>query len=79
MKVTLDIDDDVLELAKSIAEIEEQSIGKVISDLLRQFLSKTTPNRVRNGVPTFKPIASEIPMSLDEIKALNYDDLNEKS
>jgi hypothetical protein len=36
MRTTLDIDDDALEVAKSIARVEGRSLGVVVSDLVRR-------------------------------------------
>jgi hypothetical protein len=52
MRTTLDIDDDLLQAAKEIAERRGLSAGRVVSDLVRQAL--TPPKRAvseRNGVP----------------------------
>lgn len=38
MRVTLDIDDDVLKAAEEIAAAQQQTIGKVISELARATL-----------------------------------------
>ena len=42
MRTTLDIDDDVLALAKDLANAQRQSLGHVISDLARTALSEPT-------------------------------------
>ena len=39
MRTTLDIDDDVLEIAKQRAKAERKSAGQVISELARQALA----------------------------------------
>ena len=40
MRTTLDIDDDVLEIAKQRAKAERRTTGEVISDLARQALAE---------------------------------------
>jgi hypothetical protein len=35
MRTTLDLDDDILAAARSIAEARKQTMGKVVSDLVR--------------------------------------------
>jgi hypothetical protein len=50
MRTTLDLDDDVLAAARSLAAARKQTMGKVVSDLVRQSLAtklKTGPS----GVP----------------------------
>lgn len=39
MRTTLDLDDDILAAARSIASARKQTMGKVISDLVRQSLA----------------------------------------
>jgi hypothetical protein len=52
MRTTVDIEDDVLQAAKEIAERQGTSAGKVISDLIRRALAPPRLGpRVRNGVP----------------------------
>ena len=43
MRTTLDIDDDVLDLAKDIAKAERKTAGQVISELARKALTMPTP------------------------------------
>jgi hypothetical protein len=38
MRITLDIDDDVLRAARELARREKKTVGRVISDLARQAL-----------------------------------------
>ena len=40
MRTTLDIDDDVLEAAKELARARKTTAGEVISDLVRQSLTR---------------------------------------
>ena len=52
MRTTLDIDDDVLQAAKELAEAHRKTAGQVLSELARQALVPArTTSRVRNGVP----------------------------
>lgn len=56
MRTTLDIEDDVLWAAKELAEREDRTLGKVLSDLARRGLSAPVRGRkaravVRGGVP----------------------------
>ena len=51
MRTTLEIDDDLLAAARELAEHGETTIGRVVSDLLRQALTRQTdaPLTERNG------------------------------
>lgn len=52
MRTTITIDDDVLSAAKEIADMENKSIGEVISALARRALSPAASKvKTRNGVP----------------------------
>jgi hypothetical protein len=51
MRTTLDIEDDVLAAAKELAERRKTTIGRVVSELARQALTRPTdvPSAERNG------------------------------
>ena len=55
MRTTLDIDPDVLQPAKELAEASGSTTGKVISALARTALTPAQVARIRNGVPLLKP------------------------
>jgi hypothetical protein len=65
MRTTLNIDDDVLRAARSLAASQGKSIGEVISSLVRRSLSPGAVVR-RQGFPMFQveegapPITSEM-------------------
>ncbi len=52
MRTTLDLDDDVLQAAKELADTYGVTAGKMLSNLARQALTPTGPvPKVRNGIP----------------------------
>jgi hypothetical protein len=51
MRTTLDIDDDVLQAVKELAEARGLTAGQALSALLRQALTPDRPVRMRNGIP----------------------------
>ena len=51
VRTTLDIDDDVLQAAKELAQIRQTTAGRVVSDLMRKALEPARSSKVRNGVP----------------------------
>lgn len=53
VRTTLDLEEDVLLAARSIAQQRGVSIGKVLSELARQALSHREESSTRNGVPLF--------------------------
>jgi hypothetical protein len=73
MRTTVDLDEDILRVAKDIARDRDESLGRVLSDLARRGLKP--PRRAttrRNGLPVFgrlpgaKPVTSEIVKELLE-------------
>lgn len=57
MRTTLDLDEDVLQIAKDIAQRRRSTIGQVISELARKALEPADSPKMRNGVPLFTPKA----------------------
>jgi hypothetical protein len=73
MRTTLNLDNDVLETAKAIAAMKRVSLGKVISDTMRDALGSAPelPRRRRNGILLF-PVRSGVGLVTPEhIAALN--------
>lgn len=66
MRTTLDIDEDVLLAAKEQAVRAHVSIGKVLSDLARQALTRAPETTQRNGLPLFpvQPTAGVVTLEL---------------
>ena len=54
MRTTLQIDDDVLKAARTLAAERGVSIGRVISDLARRGLRPESGARDREGFPVFE-------------------------
>ena len=65
MRTTVTIDDDVLAVARAMAERHGSSIGRELSELARRGLRSTVAAVNDDGLPTFsvapeaKPITSE--------------------
>jgi len=66
MRTTLDIDQDVLLAAKEIAKQRGISMGKALSELARQALTRRAATTTRNGVPLFptQPDAGVVTLEL---------------
>ena len=54
MRTTLEIDDDILRVAKELAARREETVGKVISDLARRGIHGTRGKPVRKIVNGFE-------------------------
>ncbi|MCM3879212.1 MAG: hypothetical protein ND807_03800 [Vicinamibacterales bacterium] len=63
MRTTLDLDEDVLQAAKEMAEARGTTAGRVLSELARKALTPTRSARLRNGVPvlTARPAGARRP------------------
>jgi hypothetical protein len=76
MRTTLDIDDDLLIVAKELARRERSSAGKIVSRLLRESLTsqKVAPESSarRRPVAGFRPFAAPrgIVVTDEEVNAL---------
>ncbi len=56
MRTTLELDNDVIESAKNLAKAQGNTVGQVISDLVRLALHhRNIRPSTRNGVPLFPP------------------------
>ena len=70
MRTTLNLDDDVLEVARQLARQRGSTAGEVISDLVRRALEPQAAPRMRNGVPLFVPKAGARKPSLSLVNRL---------
>ena len=61
MRTTLDIDEEVLRAVKEIGQREHRTAGAVVSDLLRQALTRSATPSVSEPEPFygFRPFAAE--------------------
>ena len=57
MRITLELDDDLVTTARQLARQQGVTLGRVISELARQSLARRSPLKVRNGVLLFEPKA----------------------
>jgi hypothetical protein len=73
MRTTLDIDDDVLAVARASAARKHISIGRELSALARAALRSTTTGAApttRNGLPLLLTTASGRPVTLELVNQL---------
>jgi len=71
MRTTLDIDDDVLAVARARAEREQVSIGRVLSQLARAALQPAVEiPRTRNGLPILSNARTARPVTADVVNQL---------
>lgn len=66
----MDIDEDVLELAKALAVHRKQSIGKVISNLCRKNLKNDRSAPTRNGLRIIHRDEKAAPVTMEVVNRL---------
>lgn len=66
MRTTLDIDKDILFAAKEMARQRGVTLGKIISELARQALTRQASVSTRHGLPLFpvQPRAGVVTLAL---------------
>lgn len=75
MRTTLDIDDDVLQAAKELADVHRKSAGQMVSELLRKALQPApSTQRVRNGVPLLTRRPGAPVLTMEMVNAMRDDE-----
>ena len=74
MRTTLNIDDDILRVAKHLASRDKKSVGQVLSELARKALQPAARRTFRNGVPLLPVSTKAVPVTLDHIDQLRDGD-----
>ena len=66
VRTTLEIDDDLVQVARQLAQQRQTTMGQVISQLVRKAIEPKSAPRMRNGVLLFdvKPGAKKPSMAL---------------
>jgi hypothetical protein len=71
MRTTIDLDEDILRLAKHLAEERKQSLGRVVSDLVRKRLQRAEKVAARRGaIPTLPRRPGAQPVTFQAVKDL---------
>lgn len=70
MRTTLTIDDDVLAAAKAIAQHQGKTIGDVVSELVRNSLTRPAATTMRNGFQVLPARSGGVPATLELVNAL---------
>lgn len=68
MRTTLVIEDDVLEVARNLAETEGKSLGEVISELARRGLAPRFEEAADEGFPVFSLSPGAGPITLEMVQ-----------
>lgn len=70
MRTTLNLDEDVLQIAKSHAEARSVSLGTAISELIRRGLQREWVVQEENGFPVFYVPPGGRAITIDDVKQL---------
>ena len=72
MRTTVNLDDDMLRVARALARQRGQSLGRVLSDCLRAALRPASPDALeeRNGVPLLPRRAGGTPVTPELVTEL---------
>lgn len=74
MRRTLQIDEDVYQAAKRLADVENVSIGKALSELARNGLVRSPAIQRKRGVPVFSVSKNAPVLSLEMVRRALDDD-----
>jgi hypothetical protein len=70
MRTTIEIDDDILSVAKELAKQQNKTMGQVVSALARQALTASAGAGTRNGVPLFSTPDTPRPVTMELVNRL---------
>lgn len=73
MRTTVNIDEDILQAARRLAEAQDKTLGEVLSELARKGLRPTMPRRSHRGFPVFD-VSEEAPPITPEMVREALDD-----
>jgi hypothetical protein len=73
VRTTLKIDDDLYQAEKSIAKIENRTIGQVVSALIRKALRNSEYRDNADDIPAFRVSENASPIALDIVREAGED------
>ena len=68
MRITLTINDDVLAVARAMAERNGSSLGSAISELARRGIKEVDRVKVDGGIPIFRVAPDARPVTCQDVK-----------
>ncbi|HET6386476.1 MAG TPA: DUF2191 domain-containing protein [Armatimonadota bacterium] len=69
MRTTITLQDDVLHVARSLANARSISLGDAISELVRRGLQTDSSLTEESGFPVFRVSAGARPITLEDVKS----------
>lgn len=76
METKVTIDDDLLEVAKNLAQVRSVSLGRVLTDLARQGLASASEfdRRPETGFPMFRVSPESRSLSIEDMRRVEDED-----
>ncbi len=74
MKMTIDIDDDIIDAARNAAARDDKSLGQAISEFARRGLQDRPLIAYKNGIPVILKCPGSKPVTLELVNELRDDD-----
>lgn len=70
MRTTINLDSDIAQAARKLAQARDQSLGAVISDLARRGLhhAAATGRKTGSNFPVFEVPAGTIPLTIEDVR-----------
>lgn len=73
MRITITIDDDVLAVARALAERDGSSLGSAISELARRGFKGMRHTEFADGVPVFRVASNARPVTNQDVREAQCD------
>jgi len=70
MRTTLDLDEDVYEVASARARLQRVSLGKAVSDMARRSLGAVRLEEDKRGFPVLRAPAGSPPITSERVRQL---------
>lgn len=74
MRTTVNLDDDVLHMAKQYARNRALGLGKAVSELVRRGINASRPTRTVNGLQVFDLPADSPRITTEDVHSLEDED-----
>jgi hypothetical protein len=75
MRTTLKIDNDLYQAAKSIAAVENKTVGQIVSSLLRKALFSRNYSEPAGDIPTFRVSENASPLTPEMVHDADEDSI----
>jgi len=75
MRITLEVNNDLMQAAKDLARLSGKSIGQTLSELVRRGLARHTPVlEMHDGIPVWVQRPVELPVTSELVRNLAHEE-----